>query len=121
MKGLLTGIILLALAVPGYTAPAEWELLETNPRGMMLYMKPGGCEGTLCRADVRITSKDDDPADGLYAYPQFDCGKGQYRDSRPAEGVSKGEKKTFPAVDWTAAPDQSAVLKVMKAVCPKKP
>ena len=118
MKGLWAGILLLSLAVPGY--PAEWRMLETSPGGMMLYMKPGECEGSLCRADVLIKAKDDDPADGLYAYPQFDCDKGLYRDSRPSGGTSKGEKKTFPAVDWGVPRDESAVQKVMKAVCPPK-
>jgi len=119
VKVLVAGILLLSIALPGY--PAEWQLLETNPRGMMLYMKPGECGDGLCRADVWIRGKDDDPADGLHAYPQFDCGKEMYRDSRPAEGVIKGEKQAFPAVDWTATPNQSAVQKVMKAVCPPKP
>ena len=119
MKSLLTGIFLLLLAVPGY--PADWKLLETNPGGMSLYMKPGECDGTICRSDVLIKGKDDDPGDGLYAYPQFDCDKGLYRDSRPSESISKGAKKTHPASDWGAARDQSAVQKVMKAVCPQKP
>ena len=119
MKRLLTGIFLLSLALPGYAA--EWKLLETTPGGMSVYMKPGECEGSICRSDIRIKAKDDGPADGLYAYPQFDCDKGLYRDSRPSEGISKGDKKTYPAADWGVARDQSAVLKVMKAVCPQKP
>jgi hypothetical protein len=118
MKSLLAGIFLLSLALPGYAA--EWKLLETNPDGMSLYIQPGECEGTICRADVWIRGKDDESADGLYAYPQFDCDKGLYRDSRPSESISKGDKKTFPAADWGAARDQSAVQKVMKAVCPRK-
>jgi hypothetical protein len=119
MKRLLAGILFLSLAVPGY--PAEWKPLETNPGGMMLYMKPGECEGSVCRADILIKGKDDDPADGLYAYPQFDCDKELYRDSRPSESFSKGVQKSYPASDWGAARDQSAVQKVMKAVCPQKP
>ena len=119
MKGLLAGIFLLSLTGPGY--PAEWKLLETSPGGMTLYMTPGECEAALCRSDVWIKGADDDPTDGLYAYPQFDCDQGLYRDSRPSESLSKGDKKTYPAADWGVARDQSAVLKVMKAVCPQKP
>ena len=119
MKGLFAGIFLLSLAVPGY--PAEWKLLETSPGGMMLYMKPGECEGSLCRADVLIKTKDDDPNDGLYAYPQFDCDKGLYRDSRQSESLKKGTHLVYPASDWSEARDKSAVQKVMKAVCPQKP
>ncbi len=120
MKLLSAGIILcLSFAVPGYSA--EWKLLETTPGGMMIYMTPGECQGSICRSDLRITGKDDGPDEGLYAYPQFDCDKGLYRDSRPAEAVGKGDKKTYPAADWAVAKDQSAALKVMKAVCPQKP
>jgi len=120
MKGLWLGILLSVLAVPGY--PAEWTLLETNPGGMMLYMKPGGCEGSLCRADVLIKGKDDDKADGLFAYPQFDCDKGLYRDSRASESFKKGTHMIYPTTtDWGVPRDKSAVQKVMQAVCPQKP
>ena len=119
MKRLFAVILLLSLAAPGH--PAEWKLLETTPSGMMLYIKPGECEGPICRADVWIKAKDDDQADGLYAYPEFNCDKELYRDTRPPEGVSKGEKKSFSAADWGVARDESAVVKVMKAVCPPKP
>jgi hypothetical protein len=119
MKCLLAGIIFLSVAVPGY--PAEWKLLETTPGGMMLYLNQGVCEGTLCRSDILIRGKDDDPTDGLYAYPQFDCDKGLYRDSRPSESFSKGVKESHPAADWSPARDTSAVQKAMNAVCPQKP
>jgi len=119
MKMLLAGIIFLFTAVPGYAA--EWKLLETNPDGMMLHMKPGECEGAVCRADVWIRGKDDDPRDGLYAFPQFDCDKGLYRDSRPSESFKKGTNLIYPKADWDKVRDPSAVQKVMKAVCPQKP
>ena len=95
VKNLLAGVIFLSLAVPGYTA--EWKPLETRPDGMTLYMKPGECNVSLCRSDLWIRAKDEAPADGLYAYPQFDCDKGLYRDSRQSESFKKGTHMVYPA------------------------
>jgi hypothetical protein len=119
MKRLLAGILLLSFAVPGY--PAEWKLLETRPDGMRLYMKQGTCDGTVCQSDIWIRGKNDKQAEGVYAYPQIDCRKGVYRDSRPAEGYSGTVKQFYPATDWVTVREQSAVMKVMQTLCPQKP
>lgn len=119
MKRLLAGILFLSFAVPGY--PAEWKLLETKPDGMMLYMKQGTCDGPICQADIWIKGKNDQQADGVYGYPQIDCVRGMYKDSRPAEGYSGAVKQLYPASDWVTVREQSAVMKVMQALCPQKP
>ena len=120
MKPFIIAILLLSLTA---AAPAaEWELLETNPDGMKLYLKHGECAGSVCRSSLWIKGKEDGPKDGLYAYPEIDCDKQLFRDSRPAERVTvgKGTTMTYPKGDWDAVRDKSAVQKVMKAVCPEK-